>query len=306
MLENLFNKRLVLISGKGGVGKTSVCVLLALLAAKLKKNTLIVEMNSTGNITPIFNTSVSSQKEIPIAPYISSINLSPQVCFEEYVLKHIRLKTIYKTFFNNKFVSNFLNAVPGLNEILMLGKIYELEKLQKKTLKSEPAYDLIIIDAPATGHNLSALEVPNILKSAIKIGPLHHHAASILDLLGNHDKTIFSLVTLAEEMPVNESFEYVATLKEKTNLNFGPLFINSVMPEIVAVKKNKNTPENLIDCWNYYQLTYKRSLLNQYYIDDIHNKFPNLEKITLPFQFKDLDNVKDFSNLLSSLKEQLH
>lgn len=302
-LSDLLSKRLIFVSGKGGVGKTSVSILLALLAAKSKKRTLICEMNSTGNVSPVFNAEPTEHKELPLAPYISTINLTPRNCFEEYVIRHIRFKTLYKAFFNNAFVTNFIDAVPGLSQILMLGKIYELEKLIKNKISSQFVYDLIIVDAPATGHGLSALEVPKVLKSAVKIGPLHKHAVNILDMLSNKAKTAFSLVTLAEEMPVCESEEYITALKERTQIGFGPIFVNAVMPQVKAVKDGKKLPKDLSIFWDYYNLAKKRSELNQSYIKEINQRFPDFEKIILPFQFHGLHAHKNFSSLIKSLQE---
>lgn len=302
-LSELLAKRLILVSGKGGVGKTTIAVLLALWASSQKKKTLIVEMNSSDRVGPIFGLDQVGHKETPAAPNISLINLNPKSCFEEYVLQHIRFKSIYKTFFNNKFVENFLNAVPGLNDALMLGKIYELERQIKSRTSDDLEYDLVIVDAPATGHGLSALEVPNILKSAVKIGPLHSHANSILDLLGDHDKTAFCLVTLAEEMPVSESIEYIDSLKQKTNLNFGPAFINSVYPEVSHIKLNP-CPQDLQDLMTFHELTYSRHELNQTYINILRQKLRQFDFITIPYLFNELTCVADFKPLLDTLKRE--
>lgn len=300
-LSTLLQKRLIFVSGKGGVGKTTLSVLLALIAARQKKNTLLVEMNTTGRVAPIFDTDSVPHKELPLAPYLSGINLIPRFCFEEYVIKRIRFKTIYNTFFNNTFVNNFIDAVPGLNPILMLGKILELERQIKNRLSDQPQYDLIIVDSPATGHGLSALEVPNVLKSAVKIGPLHHHAVQILDLLGNAEKTVFCLVTLAEELPVAESEEYLQALKERTQLHFGPLFINAVMPQVQTVKLKRKPPEATAIFWKYYELAQRRAELNRFYTDRIEKNFPDLKRIVIPFQFHGLNRHKDFLPLVQAM-----
>lgn len=222
------------------------------------------------------------------------------------MIRHIRFKVLYKTFFNNLFVTNFIDAVPGLSQILLLGKIYELEKQVKNKISSQFAYDLIIVDAPATGHGLSALEVPNILKSAVKIGPLHSHASNILDLLSNKEKTVFSLVTLAEEMPVCESEEYIQALKERTHIGFGPIFVNAIMPKVKPVKSGLDLKGDMKIFWNYYTLAKKRSELNQFYLNEIDKKFSDFKKIILPFQFHGLHTQKNFTPLVKSLQETIN
>ncbi len=302
-LSSLIDKRLILVSGKGGVGKTAVSVLIAMLAAQKKKSTLIVEFNATGRIAPIFDVADAGHEEIALAPYISGLNLSPKSCFEEYVIKRIHFKSIYQAFFDNKFVSNFINAVPGLNEILMLGKIYDLEKKKKNIMTDAPLYDLIIVDLPATGHGLSALEVPRVLVDAVKIGPLHKHATSILELLQNKSKTAFCLTTLAEEMPVCESKEYVAALTKRTKIPFGPLFVNQVMPAPEPLKLKPNDDDETEALFKYYELTKSRAKLNAFYLDVIEKEFADFKTIILPFCFEGLDRAKDFKKLAKSLSE---
>lgn len=304
-LSALLDRRLIFVSGKGGVGKTTVSLVLATVAAKLKKKVLIVEMNSSGRVPRYFDAETAGHDEIPLAPYLSTVNVLPKKCFEEYVLERVRFRALYETIFNNKYVTNFLGATPGLSEILMLGKIAQLEKKSKGRLSPEPCYDLVIVDAPATGHGLSALEVPKILASAVKIGPLHAHATEILALLGNAEKTAFTLVTLAEEMPVAESREYIQALREKTNLHFGPIFINAVMPNVERVKTNSSLPEDLTIYTSYHNLARERAALNQHYRKEIDSSFPDFDKLVLPFSFENLVSSKEIRNLASSLEEEL-
>jgi len=301
-LSHILEKRLIFISGKGGVGKTALSDMLAKHAALNKKKTLLVELNSTGKIATVFDCEGHAKREIPLAPYISSINLNPKTCFEEYVIKHIKFKALYKTLFNNKFVGNFIKAVPGLNEILMLGKIYDLEKETSSKVASELKYDLIIVDAPATGHGLSTLEVPNIIKSAIKVGPLHKHAIEIGGLLNDEDKTLFCLVTLAEEMPVTESIDYMKVLAEKKLIPTGPIFINAVMPTVEKIKKpaKMNDPHLF---WEYYNLAKERAALNQYYIDVIQENFKKNALSIIPYDFNGLSTLNDYDKLLENIKD---
>ncbi|MDO8519394.1 MAG: ArsA-related P-loop ATPase, partial [Deltaproteobacteria bacterium] len=140
-MKSLLDKRLILLSGKGGVGKTTIALCLGLASALLKKKTLIVEMNSTERVAPYFGLKEIGHKEIPLSPYLTGINLNPHDCFEEYVLMQIKFKAIFDTFINNRFVTAFLNAVPGLNELLMIGKIFDLERQAKRFPRHTPLYD---------------------------------------------------------------------------------------------------------------------------------------------------------------------
>lgn len=299
--SQLFEKRLIFVSGKGGVGKTTVAVLLALSAARAHKRVLLVEMNSTGRIAPIFGAEAEGGGEVALAPYISGVNLSPKRCFEEFVLTQVRFRAIYETFFNNKYVTNFISATPGLNEILMLGKIWELEREMKSRLFRERQYDLVIVDAAATGHGLSSLEVPNILESAVKVGPLYKKAVNINALLADQEKTVMCLVTLAEEMPVAETAEFAQALRERTKISFGPIFVNALIPQPAPARVKSALPSHLQIYADYHRLARERFALQKNYLKIIDERFADYERIRLPFVFSGLGEAKSFEELLGAL-----
>lgn len=302
-VRNILNKRLVFVSGKGGVGKTTVAVALALLAVKRKRRVMLIEMNSTSRIAPLFGQSADKQEPVILAPGLTALNLTPGICFEEFVLKQIRLKILYNTFFNNSYVRNFVDAIPGLSELLMLGKIYELEKTSKSLFSSEPLYDLIIVDAPATGHGLSMLEVPSVVESVVKVGPMHRSACSMQALFSDATKTALCLVTLAEEMPVVETSEFAAALKKSAKMSFGPLFINALMSPLPDVSERDHLSDELSLYRKYYDLTRKRAQLHKQYMTDIKKRFADFERIELPFLFSDLSTPADFDSLIQVMEK---
>lgn len=289
-----------------------MAVTLALAAARQKKKALIVEMNSTERVAPFFGLKTIGQREIPLAPYITGINLNPRDCFEEYVLMQIRFKTLFDTFFNNRFVTYFLNAVPGLNELLMIGKIYHLEK-QKDKRTNEPLYDLIIVDGPATGHGVSTFEVPRIARDAIKVGPLRSQSDRILGLLTDASKTVFSAVTLAEEMPVVEAGELVSMVRKKLGIPLGPIFINAVHQTEVAKGEadqltdkmpEKNDP--LYPYFAYALLSWRRADLNREYRETLMEQHKDLECITIPFLYEEITTAKSLEPIVREWLESIH
>lgn len=288
-LSELLSKRLILLSGKGGVGKTTMVLCLGLMASRLKKKTLIVEMNSTERVAPYFGLKKIGHKEIPLAPYLTGINLDPHECFEEYVLNQIRFKKIFDLFINNRFVTSFLNAVPGFNELLMIGKVYDLEKQTKGKVKKEKLYDLIIVDGPSTGHGISAFEVPTVVTRMVKVGPIKKHASHILDLLNDRERCAYSVVTLAEEMPVVEATELVQLIDQNLKIQLGPLFLNNVhrtgltgsdIKKLTPMVNDPNDP--LHPYYAYAQLDYERSKLNQHYKEELISRNKNREVIVVP------------------------
>lgn len=130
------------------------------------------------------------------------VNITPEDAIREYALMTLKFKALYSTVFENRVVKYFIRAVPSLAEFVTLGKIWFHEG---ERLNGLPRYDLIVIDAPATGHLISLLRVPRVFEEMIPAGPLHSSAQDFIALLENPRRTKLDVVTLPEEMPVNEA-----------------------------------------------------------------------------------------------------
>src|SRR3990167_7860512 len=173
-LHNLLSKRVIFVTGKGGVGKTVVSAALGIVASNIEKKTLLVELDTEGNIPKFFEEKTAFNKPQKLGQNLSAITIQPKAALHEYIILKLKFETLYKILFENRIVKFFINAVPGLNEILMIGKIWHL--YSQKNRKGEPLYDLIIVDAPATGHSISFLQVPQTVKQIVKLGPIHEDA----------------------------------------------------------------------------------------------------------------------------------
>lgn len=304
MLQDLLAKRLIFVTGKGGVGKTTIATLLGLINARQKKKTLILEYNSLGQIPKLFGAESEPHKEIALAPYLSTQNLSPSACFEEYVIRQIRFKTLYKTLFNNSFVQNFVKAVPGLNELLLLGKTMDLERKESEDSSGKPLYDCIIVDTPASGHAFSLFEVPYTVINAAKVGPLVHNAELVIKLIEDHNKSSFVFGTLLEEMPVNETFEFVQKIHRQTNCHISGFFLNQVLPKrkTIAAKKLKSLPDDLSFFGDLHRLASSRYKLQQEYKKIFKNHFPREPIWELPHLFEGVHSLQDLQHLETGLK----
>jgi len=225
---SLLDRRLLLVTGKGGVGKSTVSAALALLAARAGKRVLVCEVNARERVAPLLGAPPAGPVIREALPGLSTVNVTPQESMREYGLMVLKFRTIYDAVFENRLVRYFLKAIPSLAELVMLGKILHETRAEER---GRPRWDLVVVDAPATGHAVQLFRVPAVLMDTVPAGPLRRDAEWMRDLLLDPAKTALSIVTLPEEMPVNESIELDAQVREVLGIPRGVLFVNA-LPEI--------------------------------------------------------------------------
>ena len=227
-MANLLDKRFIINTGKGGVGKTTISAAMALAFAQRGKRVLLIELNARDKIGQLFGRPEVGADVVSIAPYVSAVNTNPQEALREYGMMVLKVKMVYKTVFENKLVMRFLRAVPGLPELTMLGKAFNHERETDKG--GRHVWDVIIVDAPATGHGMFLLQIPQVITGAVSGGLMAKEADKMVELIRDRRKTSINLITLTEEMPVNETLEYQKQLAEKLNVEPGYIIANGVYP----------------------------------------------------------------------------
>src|SRR5512137_2031046 len=202
--SDLLDRRLVVVTGKGGVGKSTVSAALAVLAARRGKRVLVAEVDARERVAPMLGGRPSGPVVRQVVPGISTVNVDPRHALEEYALMVVKVRALYQAVFENRVVRFFLRAVPSLAETLMLGKILHEARSEAG---GRPRWDLVVVDAPATGHAVQLLGVPRALRDTVPAGPLRRDADWMQALLQDPERTAVTLVSLPEEMPVTETAE---------------------------------------------------------------------------------------------------
>jgi anion-transporting ArsA/GET3 family ATPase len=228
----LFDRKLLILSGKGGVGKTTTAAALALAAARRGKRVLIAQTDAIERLNKMFGRREAiGSTVVTVAPGIDAVNMTPQNALHEYGLMVLRYETVYRALFENRAVRGFLSAIPGLDAYAMLGKTWWHTTEQ---LNGRARYDLVILDGPATGHAVMMLRIPQAILDTLPKGPLTNDAQAARELLSDPARTALVIVTLPEELPVREAIELAHTAQSTLHIPLGPLVVNAMPSDALA------------------------------------------------------------------------
>ncbi len=215
--------RVLVLAGKGGVGKTTMTAALARMADDVGKSVLIVELEGKSGIAAAFGRKEDlGYEEEQLAEGVRARRLTPDDALVEYLEDH-GLKRVSKRLAHSGLLDVVATAIPGIRDILVLGKVKQLERAE--------VADLILVDAPATGHAITFLTSARGMVDAARGGPLRTQAQDVVDLLSDPARCRVILVTLPEELPVSETIESAYTLEDKAGVQLGPVIVNGCDPE---------------------------------------------------------------------------
>jgi anion-transporting ArsA/GET3 family ATPase len=221
-MTQLPRTRLLVITGKGGVGKSTVSAAFALALAQSGRRTLLCEVNSGGRATALLGHPPAGPELTRLEGGLWSVDVRPADAMREYVLQRIRIERVYRAVFENPLVRAFLRFIPSLAQTVMLGKI--LWHL-RETDGTRPRWDMLVVDAPATGHALTFLGVPQVLLDTLPPGRMADEATWMRDFLIDASITKALVVALPEELPILESLELASGL-QALHLALGAFVLN--------------------------------------------------------------------------------
>lgn len=239
-LDEIFSKRVIFFTGKGGVGKSALASATALLGQRHGKSVFLISWNPF------------DQQARPL-PYqslgIPHILLNGTDCFREYALSILKFETVVNLILENKVVRTFVEVAPGLTEAVIAGKIWDLSDKNPEAL--------ILVDLPSSGHALSFFSSPLGLRKLFRMGLVHREMERICEMLLS-PTTLIQLVSLPEELPVTETLELKTKLISLGTFNFSPIILNQCLPDFPGTALTTESAANqlngkALDLFNQYK-----------------------------------------------------
>ncbi|HET7747247.1 MAG TPA: ArsA-related P-loop ATPase [Vicinamibacteria bacterium] len=224
-VDELLSRRLIVLSGKGGVGKSVVGGALALAARRRGRRVLLVEIDAPLTATRYLGGAPADHEPVEAVPGVWTVNLRPPRVMDEYVRETVRIDLLVRRILESPVYHRFFSAAPGLAELMVLGKIMVLEE-DRVGFPRRPRWDHVIVDLPATGHGLAFLKVPLAASRAVPVGPVGHNARRILSLVRDPRRTALVVVAIPEEMAVVEALELRAAMEAELGVSPVGLVLN--------------------------------------------------------------------------------
>jgi anion-transporting ArsA/GET3 family ATPase len=207
----------VIVAGKGGVGKTTVTATLAVVASRAGLRVLIVEVEGKSGLPSMFGVPALEYEQCELDEGVSARFLTPDAALVDYLVNH-GMKRISKRLVQSGALDVVATAVPGMKDILVLGKV--------KSLAEQRKFDLILVDAPAAGHAITFLLSARGLLDAVRVGPVRKQAHDVVELLSDPSRCQVLLVTIPEETPVNELIDTAFAVEDRAGVALGPVVVN--------------------------------------------------------------------------------
>jgi anion-transporting ArsA/GET3 family ATPase len=243
-VTHILDKRLIFVCGKGGVGKSTVAIALGMATARRGRRTIVAEVAHQHRVASAFHADAAEFSEVQLSPGLWTISIDPEHALEEYLLVQIKVKPLADLLGSSRMFQYLAAATPGLREMVTIGKVWELAQDQRRTRGSDP-YDVVIVDAPATGHGVAFMRTPKTFADIARGGPVANQGRTIHELIVDPRRTGVVAVALPEEMPVNETLDLSAELHAELGVEIDRVVVNGLYPERFSARERDSIEQGL-------------------------------------------------------------
>lgn len=245
-IEQLSRRQLVVVTGKGGVGKTAVAATLGRALAQAGRRTLVVEVDPRENVHQMLGVPPSGGAIVQTEARLWVQNLKPRQVLDAVVRERLKLELLVRRVLDSPVYHHFATGAPGLKELAILG--HALRLLRGLGGPGAPDLDTVILDAPATGHGVSLLAAPRLVSEVITSGPFFTMSSELAALIADPGKCGIVVVTQAEEMPVEEALELRQALRERVQRDPELLVVNGLYP-LAPPPAGPESDNELVTLW---------------------------------------------------------
>jgi anion-transporting ArsA/GET3 family ATPase len=273
-LSSLARRQLLVVTGKGGVGKSTLSASLGLALAHAGKRVLLLELDPRESLYRLLDVAPSGGSIVQVLPDLYLQNLRPRSVLDAVVREQLGIELLWGRVLASTVYQHFAEGAPGLTELAVLGHVYRVVTGQAED--GTPAIDLIVLDAPATGHSLSLLAAPQLVSDVIHDGPFGRMARELAEFIADPELCGVVVATLAEEMPVQEAIELIAELASRMGRSPELVLVNGLYPAPDASAVDRIAEgDPLIDLW------LRRRTVNDREIGRLTEKWPG-PRLDLP------------------------
>jgi anion-transporting ArsA/GET3 family ATPase len=227
-MGSILDKRLVWITGKGGVGKSTVAAAIGMAGAGRGKRTIVCEVGEQDRLSRLFQSEGVGDDETALGDGLWATSIDPQTALREWLTTQVG-GTLARVLNSASAFQYFVAAAPGAKELVTVTKVWELGQESRWDRKAR-SYDLVVVDAPASGHGVSMLRTPKTFADVARVGPIHKQADRVWASLRDRRRSGYLAVALPEEMPVTETLELDQTLAEQVGRRLDAVVVNGVYP----------------------------------------------------------------------------
>ena len=228
-MPSILDRQMVFVTGKGGVGKSTVAGALGIAAAARGRRTIVCEVGAQDRLARAYGRNSAPGEEIELADGLSSTSIDPHEALGEWLTNQLGSRAVARPLMNSTTFQYFVAAAPGAREIVTMAKVWELVQ-SERWRKQARGYELAIVDAPASGHGVGMLMTARTVADAARVGPIASQANRVRDLLEDPRRSGYLAVALAEEMPVTETIELQGRLRAQLGRAIEAVVVNGLYP----------------------------------------------------------------------------